>query len=848
MKRTILSLVTLIVAFLANAETIPFGKGTLRVTALTPTAFRIQYEEQKAQELPEWIYVNVTPCPLKKKVTNGVTTLTTKAGIVLSADAEGRGVTILDKQGKTVFHATAHTLQNSTVAGIPTCVATMQMDSPDDECLFGLGQFQDGYTNLRGLSRRLTQVNTQISIPMFLSNRGYGVLWNNYGMTEFNPSEQSVALVRQAGEGEREVVNVTSTTGGKSEVRVRNLFKAEFSVPAAGPYSLLLDVGQTMARRHNLSIDGQVLVNHRNIWLPPTTSVLCHLEAGTHTIEAELERDDKPVVYYQLVDNTTTLRSPVATSVDYTVFVGTADEVIAAYRQVTGPAPMMPRWALGYVHCRERFHSSDEIIQTAQRFRKEQIPLDLIVQDWQWWGKHGWNAMQFDEDHYPDPRKLVEDLHSMDVRLMLSVWSKIDKNSALGRDMQERGYYIPGTDWIDFFNPDAAAYYWKNFSERLLRPYGIDAWWQDATEPENDDLLGRRVWNGKYPGEIFRNVYPLMVNKTVFEGSRRDAPERRAMILTRCGFPGIQRYGAAMWSGDVGNDFETLRIQIASGLGMQAAGLPWWTYDAGGFFRPGDQYTNKAYIERMLRWIETSVYLPLMRVHGYMSDTEPWRYGKDVQDVITNCIRERYRLLSYIYSNASEVSLHGSTLMRPLVFDFPSDHTALQQQNEYMFGHALLVNPVTEAGVSTWNTYLPQHPGGWFERTTGHHYDGGTSISVAVNQTSIPVFVKAGSILPIGSDRQSTAGQCDKQLTLKVYPGADGEFTLYEDEGTNYNYEQGKYATINMAWNEAKHTLTLDARQGSFDGMLAERIFIAQLPDGTTKKVTYSGKKVTVKL
>ena len=829
-----------------SAETLPFGKGKLTVTALTSNAFRIQYVEQQMDEMPEWIYVTDASLPLKKKVQGKQTLLTTSKGITLCVDADRQEVTAKNKSGEVVFHATRHELKAATVAGEATYEATMQMVSPADEYLFGLGQFQDGYTNVRGLSRRLTQVNTQISIPMFLSNKGYGVLWNNYGMTEFNPANQSVALVKQEGEGVKEVVNVTSTSGGRNEVRVRNIFKAQFSVPTKGMYSLLLDVGQTMARRHNLSIDGKLLIDHRNLWLPPTTSILYELEAGTHTIEAELERGDKPVVYYQPVGETTVLRSPFANAVDYTVFVGSPDEIIAAYRQTTGMAPMMPKWALGYIHCRERFHSSDEIVQTAKRFRDEQIPLDLIVQDWQWWGKYGWNAMKFDEDHYPDPRKLMDDLHGMDVRLMLSVWSKIDKNSEVGKSMQQQGYYIPGTDWIDFFNPDAAAAYWKAFSKNLL-PFGIDAWWQDATEPENDDLMGRRVCGGKYAGERFRNVFPLLVNKTVYEGNRKDTPERRTMILTRCGFPGIQRYSAAMWTGDVGNDFETLRIQIASGLGMQAAGLPWWTYDAGGFFRPGDQYTNKAYIERMLRWIEASGYLPLMRVHGYMSDTEPWRYGKEAQDIFTKCIRERYRLMPYIYSNAAEVSMKGSTLMRPLVFDFSNDVTALQQQNEYMFGRSLLINPVTEAGVSVWKTYLPKHKAGWYD-LNGKHYEGATSVDAPVTLASIPVFVKAGSILPIGSDRQSTADNMDGKMTLRVYPGADAEFTLYEDEGTNYNCEQGKFATIRMTWNDTKRTLTLDARKGSFDGMLTERTFEVQQLNGATKTVTYQGKKVTVKL
>ncbi|MBQ3926260.1 MAG: glycosyl hydrolase family 31, partial [Bacteroidaceae bacterium] len=349
-------------------------------------------------EMPEWIYVTNASLPLKKKVkqTQGgaLISLTTSEGNILWVNPDRKEVSVEDKSGKLVFVATQHQLKSSTVAGEATHEATLTMYSPADEYLFGLGQFQDGFVNVRGLSRRLTQVNTQISVPMFLSSKGYGLLWNNYGLVDFNPSDQSVALVKEAGEGVQEVVNVTSTTGGRQEVRVRNLFKGQFSVPTKGKYSLLLDVGQTMARRHNLSIDGKLLVDHRNLWLPPTTSILCDLEAGTHTIEAELERGDKPVVYYQPVKDQTVLRSPVAEAVDYTVFVGSPDEVIAAYRQTTGPAPMMPKWALGYIHCRERFHSSDEIVNTARRFRDNNIPLDLIVQDWQWWGKYGWNAMQ----------------------------------------------------------------------------------------------------------------------------------------------------------------------------------------------------------------------------------------------------------------------------------------------------------------------------------------------------------------------------------------------------------------------------------------------------------------------
>jgi alpha-D-xyloside xylohydrolase len=371
-------------------------------------------------------------------------------------------------------------------------------------------------------------------------------------------------------------------------------------------------------------------------------------------------------------------------------------------------------------------------------------------------------------------------------------------------------------------------------------PLGIDAWWQDATLPENDDLVGRRVNGGKWAGETVRNVYPLLVNKTVYEGLT-SANTLRPMILTRCGFTGIQRYGSALWSGDVGNDWETFRRQISAGLGMQAAGIPWWTYDAGGFFRPGNQYSDPAYIERMLRWIETSVYLPLMRVHGYMSNTEPWNYGAEAQQIIAGCLNERYRLLPYIYSQAAAVSFEGSTLMRPLVFDFAADAEALNQKNEYMFGPALLVSPISEAGVSQWNTYLPQNAAGWFDYHTGRHYAGGQTIATATDKAHIPVFVKGGSILPLvtSSDAQTKSGD----LLLRIYPGTDATFTLYEDDGTTTAYRQGAQSRITLSWDDARRTLTIAGRQGCYDGMATKRQFTVVVEGGQPQTVSYTGKQ-----
>jgi len=779
-----------------GSSTVAFGKGQLKLTTLARNAVRIQYTEGAVVDtLPEWIYVQTEPATGEKAFN-------------VDIDKKKKTVQVKGLDGQTVFMATAHQLSPSTAGGEPTKEARLAWRSADDECLYGLGQFQDGVLNVRGLTRRLTQVNTQIAIPMLISSKGYGVLWNNYGLTDFNPCDRKVALTRQAGSSQRETVNVTSTEGGKQEVRENNRFEGTLTIREEGDYALMLDVGQKMARRHHLCIDGETVVDVRNVWLPPTTSTIVHLKKGRHTLTAELTKDDQPEVYYRKVDQQTVFQSPVAQAVDYTVFVGTPDEIIATYRQLTGEAPLMPQWALGYIHCRERFHSQEEILKTANRFREKQLPADVIVQDWQYWGKYGWNAMRFDEAHYPTPKLMTDSLHRMNMRLMVSVWSKIDRQSEVGRQMAADGHYIPGTDWIDFFNPASASAYWQNFSRRLL-PEGIDAWWQDATEPENDDLTGRRVWQGRYPGEWFRNVYPLLVNKTVYEGLMKDQPERRPMILTRCGFPGIQRYGSAMWSGDVGNDWQTLRRQIIAGLGMQAAGIPWWTYDAGGFFRPGNQYTDSAYVKRMLRWIETAVYLPLMRVHGYMSNTEPWEYGPQAEGIIAKCLQERYRLMPYIYSQAAAVSFDGSTLMRPLVFDFADDAEALRQECEYMFGPSLLVSPITEPDVTEWTTYLPRHAAGWYDFRTGRHYEGGQYVTTKVDDSFIPVFVKGGSILPLCNGKQYAADKDGVSLEMRVYPGADATFTLYEDDGESNAYRHGDCRRTTYHWDEASQRLEI---------------------------------------
>ena len=748
-----------------NSAIIDMSDGTLTVTPLDDNAIRVQFITNDL-ELPQLENLIYTEKPAHQSISCSqnlrglVYVSSTEGNLRAVVNTRNGKIKFKDSQGNVILSESARS--RSVVVGktgdFNSLAVSQSFVTAPDEFLFGTGQFQDGYLNIRGLTRRLTQVNTQISIPIIISNKGYGILWNNYGLTDYNPSESIIELQQGAADGTSVTVNATGTAGNVRERRFFNDFNGELNIKKAGDYSILLDVGQDMARKHFLKIDDDTVINASNTWLPPTSSVIVHLEKGTHKLFVSGSRGDKPKVGVRRVTDVTTFSSPVAVALDYTVFAGSADEIISTYRNLTGKVPAMPDWAFGYIHCRERYDSQKELLENAHRLKEEDYRTSVIVQDWQWWGKYGWNAMQFDEDKYPDPKAMTDELHAMDMKLMLSVWSKIDKNSEVGRQMNAAGYYIDGTDWIDFFNPDAADAYWKNFSKRLL-PTGIDAWWQDATEPENDDLKGRKVAGGTISGEFYRNAYPNKVNETVYNGLKKDQPDRDPMILTRSGFTGIQRYGAINWSGDVGNDWETLKRQIAGGLNLMATGQPWWTYDAGGFFRPNNQYTDPDYQERMMRWIQVAVYLPFMRVHGYMSRTEPWNYSEETQNNFRQQINLRYKLQPYILECARKVSEENYTMMRPLVFDFPDDTEALKQQTEFMFGPSLLVCPVTEPGIKTMRVYLPGDEQEWVSFNAmvtaaekgimikPYVYKGGTYVDVEVSKDCIPVFEKADHII-----------------------------------------------------------------------------------------------------
>ena len=867
-KALILSLVFLLPAALfaqrykkhvlkAGKLSIDLTEGVLNLIPLTDKVIRVQWEKAGIKESQELVLVNKqavpkfsfseTPSQLKIS-TSSVTVLFTKKTATLD---------FLDKAGKVFLSEKAggRKLTSSTVGGEPCFIAEQSFVSPAGESLFGLGQFQDGNYNLRNVSRKLTQVNTQIAIPFLYSSKNYGILWHQYGLTEYNPADNYVNLLkRDTSAGEKRDAEVTTTAGTQRVSQQQSVYNGTFDIPADGEYSIMLDLGD-MDNRHLVVIDGTAQIDQSNLWLPPTAGKLINLKAGKHQVQVVCKASNTPKFSWKPADNVTTFRSTNAKSLDYVVFAGkNADEVIANYRNLSGNVPMLPLWAYGFWQCRERYTSGNHLVETVKEFRKRNLPMDVIVQDWQYWGKYGWGVPKFDEANYPEPAKFIKQLHDLNARFSVSVWENLDKKSEVAKEYIDKNLYIPNSPWIDIYNPETQKTHWNALNKNLFS-HGVDSWWMDATEPENDALKGKQTYYGQ--GDFYRLTYPLLVSKAVYEGQRNTDPNKRVAILTRSAFPGQQRYGTINWSGDIGWNWDTFKRQIVAGLNFNMTGMPYWTTDIGGFFRPGrSQYTDEKYHDILTRWFQWGVFNPIFRIHGYQSETEPWKYGEKVENNMRTMLNLRYKLLPYIYSEAWQVSRNGSTIMRPLVMDFATDEKAIQQGYQYMFGKSMLVAPVTEAGAVEWEVYLPK-TAVWFDFWTGKKYSGGQKVAADASQNKIPVFIKSGSIIPVGAVKQYSAEKTDTALEIRIYAGADGRFQLYEDEGDGYNYEKGKYTIIPFTWNDANKTLQIGAIQGSFPGYLKNRTFKILLvkdgdginnPGNTSKTIIYQGKVVTTSL
>ena len=832
--------------------------GTLHIIPLTEKVFRIQFIKDLVPEAREFIFINRQPVPyFRCKENSRQVQLVTHAATVNFDKASGQ-LSFADNTGKLILSETAGSrlLVSNTADTVKSYTASQGFESPAGEMLFGLGQFQDGNYDLKNITRKLVQVNSQIAIPFLFSSKGYGILWHQYGLTTFNPADNVIALQKaDTASGNKNDAEVTTTSGTQRVSQQQNLYNGSFSVDEDAAYSIMLDLGD-MDNRHLVIIDGVPCIDQSNLWLPPAVSKLVYLKAGTHTVQVVSKSTNTARLSFRKANNETIFRSPGASSLDYVAFLGNdADEVIAAYRKLTGQVPMLPLWAFGFWQCRERYTSGEHLVKTVEEFRKRNLPVDVIVQDWQYWGKNGWGIPKFDETHYPEPEKFIKQLHDLHARFSISVWENLDKKSEVTKPYLEQNLFIPNSPWLDMYNPAAQKLHWKVLNENLFSK-GVDSWWMDATEPENDALAGKQTYFG--PGNQYRLTYPLFVSQSVYEGQRATNPAKRVTILTRSAFAGQQRYGTINWSGDIGWSWDAFKRQIVAGLNYNLTGMPYWTTDIGGFFRPGKkQYTDPAYREILTRWFQWGAFNPVFRIHGYQTETEPWKYGDTVMNHIRQMLELRYRLMPYIYSNAWDVSKNGSTIMRPLVMDFKNDTAAIRQPYQYMFGKNILVAPVTAPGITNWQVYLPAGAN-WFDFWTGQQHSGAQTITRETPLDIIPLFVKAGTILPIGPKLQYATEKKWDDLEIRIYPGADGQFVLYEDENDNYNYEKGICSTIRFLWNDAKKELTIYSREGSFPGMLLQRKFNLLLMNekndaapGTEKKVKqvfYTGRTLTIKL
>lgn len=872
MKTRLLSLICLLVSMqfmqaqvknahtkVSNGINIRMVGGTLGLYPLHDNTVRVQFFSDTLREKRELILKATEKTPKFSVVESNAGIRMSLKNMHIDVDKATGSIQFINLDGVTFLKEKvgSRQLTPSSVQGEPCFLAQQAFESPKDELILGLGQFQDGAFNLRNFTRKLTQVNTQIAIPFYYSNKGYGLLWHQYGLTDFNPTTNNIPLEKQAQAtpGSANMVEVTTTSGTQRVSQNQSLYLGSFQVPTDGQYSIFLDLGD-MGNRHFVVIDGKPCMDQSNQWLPPTSGAIVDLKAGTHQVQVLCKSNNNPNLSWKRCSDETVLRSPNAKSLDYVVFYGpSADKVIATYRDLTGEVPLFPLWAYGFWQCRERYTSGTHLVETVKEFRKRNLPMDVIVQDWQYWGKYGWGVPKFDEANYPNPEKFIKELHDLNARFSISVWENLDKNSVVAKDYIAKNLYIPNSPWIDIYNPETQKTHWNALNTNLF-VHGVDSWWMDATEPENDALKGKNTYYGL--GDFYRLTYPLLVSKAVYEGQRETDPSKRVCILTRSAFSGQQQYGVINWSGDIGGTWDAYKRQVVAGLNFTMTGLPYWTTDIGGFFRPGrSQYTDEKFHELLTRWFQWGALNPIFRSHGYGTETEPWKFGTTVENNVRTILNIRYRLMPYIYSEAWLVTNHGSTMMRPLVMDFNQDSKAIEQPYQYMFGKSLLVAPIIEAGHSTWDVYLPKTTS-WYDFWTGKKYTGGQTVNTPAPLDQMPLYVRAGSILPIGNEMQYTGEKAAETLEIRIFKGANGSFELYEDEGDNYNYEQGKYATIRFTWDDKNQQLSIDKRLGSFEKMLKTRVFNLVLVSENNgvgiqfskqnKSIVYTGKAIKVKL
>ena len=824
-----------------------------------------------------------------------------------------------DADGKILLEDSRMTFSEIEVEGKKAYSTFVSFASPSDEAFYGLGQQQSGELNHKGKYEELFQYNTKVSLPMVVSTKGYGLLFDAYSLSRWgnpNPycqlgevfklygkdgSAGALTGTYMAANGQT-LVQPEDSLFYENEWAIKNLpniplqgskvnYEGFIEAPKTADYHFI----QYYAGFQQTEIGNQEVMSRRwrAAWNPNSYKFTVHLKAGEKTpIRLEWEPDGD-VSYMGLrvaalqtpeEDGRLSFWSEFEPQLDFWFMGGGShDAVIRGYRQLTGKAQVMPKWAMGFWQSRERFSTQEDLVGTLAEMRRRQIPVDNIVQDWQYWKPDQWGSHEFDEARYPDPEKMLDDVHDMHGRFMISVWPKFYTNTDHYKELKAAGYaYTHAEDdgvkdflgypqsFYDAYSEGGRQMFWKQMDESLYSRFGrkIDAWWMDASEPNLRDCLPMdyQKWlltpTALGPSTEYLNAYALVNADAIYNGQRNVDPDKRVFLLTRNGFPGLQRYSTATWSGDIGTSWTDMRTQMSAGLNFCMSGIPFWGMDIGGFSVMNKYYdkANEAeWQELQTRWHQFGAFVPLFRTHGQAPRRELWNIapeGSPTYESILWYMRLRYRLMPYLYSMAAAVHFDDYTIMRALVMDYPDDLSVREIDNQWMFGQALMPCPVSEYGARNREVYFPK--GGWYDFYTGNFIQGGQRLNVDAPYERIPLYVRAGSILPFGPQMQYSDECPAENIRLFVYAGANAEFKLYEDDGLTYDYEKGKYAFIPVKWDESKGVLSIGQREGSFNGMLEKRHFTIVLvnpenptaydPDADGTIIEYTGKPVSLSL
>jgi alpha-D-xyloside xylohydrolase len=858
---------------------------------------------------------------------NNLTLKTKKLTAVV--DLKTGAVTFLDNNGKKILtekQPFGRQFLPVVFEGKPYYALTQTFQSTAGDAWYGLGQHQDGILNYRGQQATFFQNNTEVAIPFLVSGNNYGILWDNYSLTKAGDVRpllplSALQLFSKKGEpgwltasyaNDKQKPQETITERAEESINMEFEGDSKIQLPAAfmaatGMVTWEGNLASYFSGHHQFRftfggslkvwLKGKLVLDHwRKAWNPAPALIPFYFNKG-EKIPVKIEWTPEGGESYLSLkwqqplsaaeQNCFSFSSEAGQQIDYYFIYGNnTDEVISGYRYLTGKAPIVPKWALGFWQSRERYKTQDEILTTVDEFRKRKIPIDNIVLDWSYWRQAEWGSQDFDETRFPAPDSMIDVLHKKyNTQIMISVWPKFYEGLPIYNEFEKNGWLYKRNiadrqrDWIgkgyvstfyDAFNEKARKGFWDLINKKIYTR-GVDAWWMDASEPDilsNVDPQKRKLQmtpTALGSAAEYLNAYPLQNAKGIYEGQRLTDPDKRVFLLTRSGFAGSQRYAAAIWSGDIGSTWRDMKTQITAGINFSLSGLPYWTMDIGGFvvpekFEKPDEESLAEWRELNTRWYQFGAFVPLFRSHGQFPYREIFNMAEETHPAYQSFLyydKLRYRLMPYIYSLAGAAYHNDYTIMRGLVMDFSADTAVLNIGDQYMFGSSLLINPVYEYKQRNRSLYLPKCAG-WYDLYSGKWYAGGQKMMADAPYERMPVFVKAGSIIPFGPALQYTAEKPADTITINIYAGANASFNLYEDEGINYNYEKGAFSIIPILYNEATKQVTVGKREGGFNGMLQKRTFhINLIAPGKTKQlemdtfdreVLYDGKHIEVKL